>query len=89
MRQLDAPTTPHLPDHKDMSTNSCDRLWITTKEAARLIGLHPATLANWRSEEMRGLRERKLRWKRFGRAVRYFAPDVYQFERMDPAEGAA
>jgi hypothetical protein len=89
MRQLDAPTTPHLPDHKGMSANNSDRLWITTKEAARLIGLHPATLANWRSEEMRGLREPKLRWKRFGRAVRYYAPDVYGFERADPTGQAA
>jgi hypothetical protein len=72
-----------------MSANNCDRVWISTKEAARLIGLHPTTLANWRSEEMRGLREPKLRWKRFGRAVRYYGPDVYQFDRMEPAEGAA
>jgi hypothetical protein len=72
-----------------MSANNCDRLWISTKEAARLIGLHPTTLANWRSEEMRGLREPKLRWKRFGRAVRYYAPDVYGFERADSPGQAA
>jgi hypothetical protein len=72
-----------------MSANNSDRVWISTKEAARLIGLHPATLANWRSEEMRGLREPKLRWKRFGRAVRYYAPDVYGFERADSPGQAA
>jgi hypothetical protein len=49
--------------------------WVTAAELARHLGLHPQTLANWRSQDRRAGRNHagpgKPVYKRIGAAVRY------------------
>lgn len=49
--------------------------WITAAELARLLGLHPQTLANWRLQDRRAGRNHagpgKPVYKRIGAAIRY------------------
>ncbi len=49
--------------------------WITTRELAARLGLSRATLANWRSADLRagrlGAAPGRPVYRRFGRAVRY------------------
>jgi predicted DNA-binding transcriptional regulator AlpA len=48
---------------------------MTEQEVARRLGLSVATLRAWR------VRRRGPRYVRFGRAVRYLAPDIERFVR--------
>ncbi|MGB9609366.1 MAG: hypothetical protein ACPL7M_00220 [Bryobacteraceae bacterium] len=49
--------------------------WITAAELARLLGLHPQTLANWRCRDRREGRDAAAPgrpvYRRFGGCVRY------------------
>lgn len=49
--------------------------WVSARELARIIGILPQTLANWRHLDLREGRDRaapgKPAYRRFGRAVRY------------------
>jgi transposase-like protein len=49
--------------------------WVTAAELARHLGLHPQTLANWRSRDQREGRDSaapgKPVYRRFGGCVRY------------------
>ena len=51
--------------------------WLPEREVARILRLSDGTLRNWRSEDMRAGRvwpepgRGGLRWKRFGRTIRY------------------
>jgi predicted DNA-binding transcriptional regulator AlpA len=57
---------------------------MTEQEVARRLGLSVATLRSWR------LRKRGPRYVRFGRAVRYLAPDIDRFvESCAVEDGAA
>jgi len=47
---------------------------LTTEEAAALLGLKPATLANWREDG-----SADLAFSKFGRSVRYRYGDVVAF----------
>lgn len=54
--------------------------WVSGRQLARLLGLHPQTLANWRSLDLKEGRGHaapgRPLYKRFGSAVRYaIAPD--------------
>jgi excisionase family DNA binding protein len=69
---------------------------LTTEEAAALLGLKPATLANWREDG-----SVELAFSKFGRSVRYRYGDVIAFaehtrctstlaaRRLKAAEGRA
>jgi len=51
--------------------------WLPEREVARILNISDGTLRNWRSEDMRAGRvwpqpgRGGLRWRRFGRSVRY------------------
>lgn len=49
--------------------------WVSSRQLAKLIGLHPQTLANWRSLDLKEGRGHaapgRPLYKRFGSAVRY------------------
>ncbi len=62
-----------------------NRLWISSHEAARVLGLNEGTLRCWRSRDLRenrGTPERPgvggLIYRRFNRTVRYYAPSLVQ-----------
>ncbi|MDW8356191.1 MAG: hypothetical protein RMK57_16855 [Bryobacterales bacterium] len=78
-----------------MRDNHLKRLqWISANELAALLGLHPTTLGNWRSEDLRAGRDHaapgKPLYRRFGAAVRYaLGPDgtpVLQPAPSQPSE---
>jgi transposase-like protein len=58
------------------STNNLPR-WLPDREVARVLNISDGTLRNWRSEDMRAGRvwpepgRGGLRWRRFGRTIRY------------------
>ena len=56
---------------------------MTEQEVARRLGLSVATLRAWR------LRRRGPRYVRFGRAVRYLAPDLERFVQSCTVDDAA
>lgn len=47
-----------------------DKEWLTQEEAAKFLGLSPATLQSWRS------RKKGPPYARFGRAVKYRLADL-------------
>jgi len=55
--------------------------WLSEREVARILRLSDGTLRNWRSEDMRAGRvwpqpgRGGLRWKKFGRTVRYLVDE--------------
>lgn len=49
---------------------------LSTREAAKVLGLSPFTLANWRSM---GTPEPGLPYRKIGRSVKYLKADVISF----------
>jgi excisionase family DNA binding protein len=44
-----------------------ETIWISSKQAAQLLGIHPVTLCRWRSEEVEG----QPKYHKVGKKVRY------------------
>lgn len=66
-----------------MNTIGKENQWLTEVEVAQRLGLNPGTLRAWRSKdrrENRGTFDRPgqgaLVWRRFGGAIRYWAPAI-------------
>jgi transposase-like protein len=59
--------------------------WVTDRELAQILGVHPQTLRNWR------WRDRKDGRRRGGLIYRYFGPDVVRYylspDLIDPRGG--
>jgi transcriptional regulator with XRE-family HTH domain len=80
---------PYLPTDRGITRDTAPR-WLTTEEAARLLGLHPGTLRTWRSQDMRekrGTPDRpgrgNLIWRKFGAVARYWSPSIAQYRADD------
>jgi predicted site-specific integrase-resolvase len=54
-------------------------LWLTTREAAKLLGVHPGTLANWRMFGS-GPTYKETRVGKF-RFIRYRREDIERFRK--------
>lgn len=56
--------------------DSCEtnRIWVSEAEAAKALGLSPATLRQWRYLEKRSKIAPRIPWRKFGDAVRYYWP---------------
>ena len=50
--------------------------WLTTVEAAKLLAVHPQTLANWRSWQ------KGPKYRLDGREVRYSRTEVERYKRV-------
>ena len=62
--------------------------FLTTQEAAEILGLSPMTLTTWRSRQV----PRGPAFVRMGRAVRYEREEIERFieaARVNPAEAFA
>lgn len=61
---------------EDLTINGVIR-WVSARQLAAMLGLHPQTLANWRSRDRLAGRDHaapgKPVYRRFGSAVRYAA----------------
>lgn len=68
------------PGLKDTTVDERRTHALTEHEVARQLGLSVATLRAWR------LRHRGPRFVRFGRAVRYLAPDIERFIKANVVE---
>jgi len=66
-----------MPYNEGMTTTNNLPQWLPEHDVARILRLSDGTLRNWRSEDMRAGRvwpqpgRGGLRWKRFGRTIRY------------------
>jgi hypothetical protein len=67
------------------SKNNFDRLWLSSRECAQVLGLNECTLRLWRMiDKRRGIDgwnqpgRGGLRYRRVGRAVRYWSASVLQ-----------
>ena len=58
-------------EHDSFETNP---VWVDEYTAARILGLSPATLRQWRYLEKRSKIAPRIPWRKFGEAVRYYWP---------------
>jgi transposase-like protein len=53
--------------------------FVCTKEAARILGVDPQTLANWRSENKKEKKHPDLKHFKVGKKVNYFKKSLFDF----------